>query len=180
MMEEKDKIIDQLKTENQAITEKLGRLRKQANMSTQKSMTGLPQSVVKEKQSNTLKFKTKQRQLDESTASTTTLKSVNSANLTDKQLLHDNQMLTNELIVLNRDLSKTKQELKLKTEQSKKNEKALADQKKALDGKENALEKMRKERDEMFALVNSDKYQNFKSADEEKVLWEQKVSELEE
>lgn len=61
MMEEKDKIIDQLKTENQAITEKVGRLRKQANVSSQKSMTGLPQSVVKEKQSNTLKFKTKQR-----------------------------------------------------------------------------------------------------------------------
>jgi hypothetical protein len=43
-----------------------------------------------------------------------------------------------------------------------------------LESKENALEKMRKERDELWAIVNTDKYKNFRSMEEEKLKFENK------
>ena len=39
--------------------------------------------------------------------------------------------------------------------------------------------KMKKERDEVFAIVNTDKYRNFKSADAEKVKFSEKIKTLE-
>lgn len=39
---------------------------------------------------------------------------------------------------------------------------------------------MKKERDEVFAIVNTDKYRNFKSADIEKVKFTDKIKNLEE
>jgi hypothetical protein len=50
----------------------------------------------------------------------------------------------------------------------------LFDLKKSLESKENALEKMRKERDELWAIVNTDKYKNFRSMEEEKSKFENK------
>ena len=97
-------------------------------------------------------------------------------NLTDKQLVHDNQMLTNELIVLSRDMTKMKSEMKQKTELLKKTEKERAENKKNLDSKEYALEKLRVERDELFTLVNTDKYRDFKTVEEEKIKFENKLN----
>ena len=39
---------------------------------------------------------------------------------------------------------------------------------KNLDGKETAVEKLRKERDELWAVVNTDKYKNIKVIEQEK------------
>jgi hypothetical protein len=44
----------------------------------------------------------------------------------------------------------------------KKSEKEKYDCKKNLEGKENAVEKLRKERDELWAIVNTDKYRNMR------------------
>ena len=99
-------------------------------------------------------------------------------NVTDKSLISDNQMLTNELIVMNRDLSKLKAENKQKNEYLKKVDKELLALKKNLESKENALEKLRKDRDELWAVVNTDKYRNFKSVDEEKNKIKEKYQEI--
>ena len=96
----------------------------------------------------------------------------------DKQLAHDNQMLTNELIVTNQDLSKTKAELRQQTEGLKKSEKEKTDVKKIVEAKENSLEKLRKERDELWLIVNTDKYRNFKSVEDEKTKFEQKFNQV--
>lgn len=40
--------------------------------------------------------------------------------------------------------------------------------------------KMKKERDEVFAIVNTDRYRNFKSADADKVKYTEKIKTLEE
>lgn len=47
-----------------------------------------------------------------------------------------------------------------------------------MEGKENALEKLRKDRDDLWAMVNTDKYKNFKSFDEEKQKFEKTISDL--
>lgn len=50
----------------------------------------------------------------------------------------------------------------------KKSEKEKYDCKKNLEGKENAVEKLRKERDELWAIVNTDKYKNIKQVETER------------
>jgi hypothetical protein len=50
----------------------------------------------------------------------------------------------------------------------KKSEKEKYDAKKSLEGKENALEKLRKERDELWAIVNTDKYKNIRQIEIDK------------
>ena len=56
------------------------------------------------------------------------------------------------------------------------NEKERAENKKNLDSKELALEKLRVERDELFTLVNTDKYRDFKTVEEEKIKFENKLN----
>ena len=60
----------------------------------------------------------------------------------------------------------------------KKVEKELLEARKQLDVKENTLDKARKDRDEMWLTINSDKYRNFKSIEEEKQKSESHVSEM--
>lgn len=54
------------------------------------------------------------------------------------------------------------------TERSSKpeNSKEIFELKKLIDTKEHALEKVRKERDDFWTILNSDKYRNFKSVEE--------------
>jgi hypothetical protein len=47
-----------------------------------------------------------------------------------------------------------------------KDSKELLDLKKLLETKEHALEKVRKERDDFWTILNSDKYRNFKSVED--------------
>ena len=106
------------------------------------------------------------------TSTRTAVSSAASSNLNDKQLIHDNQMLTNELIVLNREHTKLKSDFKHKSESFKKTDKAWTELRTKFDQKENALEKLRVERDELFNLVNTDKYKNFKNVEDEKIKFE--------
>lgn len=168
MLAEKDSAIQTLNGELEQLSEKLKRRGTAggAFTSTQKSMTGLPTSVLKQKQSQgqqqTLKFKrpagpTPQKaakpseedlQHSSTMSSSAPSGSKQSYNqFSDKQLMYDNQMLTNELIVLNQNLSKTKAELKKQTEALKKAEKDRDLARKNAETVQAALEKLRKERD---------------------------------
>lgn len=86
----------------------------------------------------------------------------------NKQLVTDNQLLTNELVMMGRELTKLKSELRGTQDQLKKTEKERYELRKNLDGKETAVEKLRKERDELWAVVNTDKYKNIKVIEQEK------------
>lgn len=77
-------------------------------------------------------------------------------------------MLTYELVAANESVSNLKADLKKRVELHKKLEREKIELNKQLEGKANALEKLRKERDEIWALVNTDKFQKFKSAEDEK------------
>ena len=105
--------------------------------------------------------------------STITNSNISSAN--DKQLVTDNQMLTSELIVLNRDLTKLKSEVKQKTEMLKKSDADKQAIKTQLQAKENGLEKVKKERDEIWNIVNTDKYKSFKDTCGEKEKYDEQV-----
>ena len=72
------------------------------------------------------------------------------------------------MIVMNRDLTKLKAELRLSTEQLKKSEKERVDFKKSLESKELAMEKLRKEKDELWSIVSTDKYKNVRTVEQEK------------
>ena len=141
-------------------------------------MTGLPKSMINQNQS--LKFKPRKQHNDisdtSSQASTMSARTAASAsNLTDKQLIHDNKMITNELIVLNREHTKLKSDLKHKTESLKKTDRAYNDIRTKYEQKDNALEKLRIERDELFNLVNTDKYRDFRTVEDEKFKFEEKL-----
>ncbi len=69
---------------------------------------------------------------------------------------------------MGRDLSKLKAELRTAQDQLKKSEKMQYECKKALEGKETAVEKLRKERDELWAVVNTDKYKNVKQIESDR------------
>lgn len=71
-------------------------------------------------------------------------------------------MLTNELVMMGRDITRLKSDLRSTQEQLKKSEKEKYECKKNLEGKDTAVEKLRKERDELWAVVNTDKYKNVK------------------
>ena len=69
---------------------------------------------------------------------------------------------------MNRELTKLKAELRLNTEQLKKSEKERLDFKKSLESKDLALEKLRKEKDELWSIVSTDKYKNVRTVEQEK------------
>jgi len=80
---------------------------------------------------------------------------------------------------MNREISKLKAELRSCSDNLKKSEKEKYECKKNLEGKENAVEKLRKERDELWAIVNTDKYKNIKAIDCEREKTEKQKNELE-
>jgi chromosome segregation ATPase len=88
-------------------------------------------------------------------------------------------VLTNELVTMNRDLTKLKSELRTMTDQLKKSEKERLEHKRALEAKDLSLEKLRKERDELWAVVNTDKYKNVRTVEQDKERIEKQKGELE-
>ena len=86
----------------------------------------------------------------------------------NKSLITDNQLLTNELVMMSREISKLKAELRTAQDSLKKSEKSQYDCKKSLEGKETAVDKLRKERDELWAVVNTDKYKNIKAIENDR------------
>lgn len=52
----------------------------------------------------------------------------------------------------------------------------MAELHKSLESKETALDKLRKDRDELWSMVNADKYKNFKSVDEEKQRFDERIT----
>ena len=78
----------------------------------------------------------------------------------NRSLLNDNQVLTNELVNVNRELTKLKAESRTNGDTLKKSEKENLELKKNLTAKQNALDKLRKEKDELWAIVNTDKYKS--------------------
>ena len=71
-------------------------------------------------------------------------------------------------MVHTQNLNKCKLDLKKSQDSNRKLEKDLHELQKLMESKENAIEKLRKDRDDLWAMVNTDKYKNFKSFDEEK------------
>lgn len=78
----------------------------------------------------------------------------------NRSLLNDNQILTNELVNVNRELTKARVESRASSDACKKSEKENLELKKNISAKQNSLDKLRKERDELMAIVNTDKYKN--------------------
>jgi hypothetical protein len=66
---------------------------------------------------------------------------------------------------MNRELTKLKAELRLNSDQLKKSEKERLDYKKSLDSKDLAMEKLRKEKDELWSIVSTDKYKNVRTVE---------------
>jgi hypothetical protein len=83
--------------------------------------------------------------------------------LISKSLVSDNQLLTAELITLNREVTRLKSDMRVKEDQFKKSEKERLEAKKIIEGKEVAVEKLRKDRDELWAVINTDKYKNLRT-----------------
>lgn len=81
--------------------------------------------------------------------------------------------------MMNRELSKLKAELRTTSDNFKKSEKEKYETKKNLESKDNALEKLRKERDELWAIVNTDKYKNLRQLETEKQQIEKNKVEME-
>ena len=79
----------------------------------------------------------------------------------------DTQSLTNELILLSRDVAKSKSELKQVQESLKKAEKDKYELLKSVASKDTALDKLRKERDDLWAVVNTDKYRGLKQMEQQ-------------
>lgn len=79
---------------------------------------------------------------------------------------------------MNREISKLKAELRTTGDNLKKSEKEKYDCKKTLEAKENAVEKLRKERDELWAVVNTDKYKTLRTIELEKEKLEKQKQEL--
>ena len=77
-------------------------------------------------------------------------------------------MLTNELILANRELQKIKAENKQIGDSLKKSEKENYEYKKSVGSKDTALEKLRKENDELWSVVNTDKYKSIRAIETEK------------
>jgi hypothetical protein len=80
---------------------------------------------------------------------------------------------------MGREISKLKAELRSALDNLKKTEKERYECKKNLEGKETAVEKLRKERDELWAIVSTDKYKNIRQVEQEKDKVEKTKTELE-
>ena len=89
-------------------------------------------------------------------------------------------MLTNELVNVNRELTKLKAEQRSGGEILKKSEKENFELKKNLTAKQNALDKLRKEKDELWAIVNTDKYKSISTIETDQKKTNQQVKILEE
>ena len=72
-----------------------------------------------------------------------------------------------------------KAEARLSTDTHKKTEKENLELKKSLSGKQNALDKLRKERDELWAIVNTEKYKSIQSMESDQKKSSQQAKELE-
>ena len=70
-----------------------------------------------------------------------------------------------ELVLLNRELQQSKLELRQNSEQLHKTQRQLADYQKMVQAKDQALEKVRRERDELTAVVSQDKYKSIKTVE---------------
>ena len=92
-----------------------------------------------------------------------------------KQIQNEKNVLTNELILLNRELARIKQEYRLGQENLKKVEKENYDKTKSLQAKDTALDKVRKEREELWTIVNTDKYKSMEQIDVKR-QWIQHIS----
>ena len=82
--------------------------------------------------------------------------------------MNDNQVLTNELVLANREVNKLKAETRTINDTHKKSERENFELKKQVSAKQTALEKLRKERDELWAIVNTEKFKTIHSLEEEK------------
>lgn len=72
------------------------------------------------------------------------------------------------MIFANRELQKIKADNKTLSETIKKTEKENHEHKKSITSKDTALEKLRKENDELWAVVNTDKYKSVRTVEVEK------------
>ena len=97
----------------------------------------------------------------------------------NKSLMSDNQVLTNELVLANREVTKLKAEQRSSNDTYKKSERENFDLKKQVSAKQTALEKLRKEKDELWAIVNTDKFKTIHSMEEEKQKSVSKIQSLE-
>ena len=103
-----------------------------------------------------------------------------SAEPINKSLMSDNQVLTNELVLANREVTKLKAEQRSSNDTYKKSERENFDLKKQVSAKQTALEKLRKEKDELWAIVNTDKFKTVHSMEEDKQKSVVKIQSLEE
>lgn len=94
--------------------------------------------------------------------------------------MSDNQVLTNELVLANREVTRLKAEQRTNNDTYKKSERENLDLKKQVGAKQTALEKLRKEKDELWAIVNTDKFKSIHSMEEEKQKSVSKIQNLEE
>jgi len=88
-------------------------------------------------------------------------------------------VLTNELVNVNRELTKSRAEARAATEASKKSEKENLEMKKSLAAKQTALDKLRKEKEELWAIVNTDKYKSIHTIEIDQKKSSQQVKALE-
>jgi hypothetical protein len=141
-------------------------------------MTGLPVSAVKNNEN--LKFKRSVIKNDDiistNSNSAVSLQSfqssispapkIKSETITDKNILTELDKITKELIQAHNTIMKQKQEIKKGLDLLKKQEKELLEIHKKHDSKEIALDKLRRERNNLYAAMNSDKYKDFTTVEE--------------
>ena len=86
----------------------------------------------------------------------------------NSNLVSDNTVLTSELILMNREVSKLKTELRLASEGLRKSEKERGELRKQVDSKQNMLDRVKRERDELTVTLSTDKYASVRALEEEK------------
>jgi len=86
--------------------------------------------------------------------------------ITDKNIISELDKITKELIQAHSTIMKQKQEIKKGQDILKKQEKELLEIHKKHDSKEIALDKLRRERNNLYAAMNSEKYKDFTTIEE--------------
>lgn len=86
--------------------------------------------------------------------------------ITDKNIISELDKITKELIQAHSTIMKQKQEIKKGQDILKKQEKELIEIHKKHDSKEIALDKLRRERNNLYAAMNSEKYKDFTTIEE--------------
>ena len=69
---------------------------------------------------------------------------------------------------MTRELTRLKSDLRIKEDSLKKGEKERAELKKAVEAREAAVEKVKREKEELWAIVNTDKYKNIKAIESDR------------